>query len=70
MPIVLQFAEQQSVSGDFDGDGRVTFSDFILFAAKYGKTSNDIAYEAKFDMDGNGRIGFEDFIVFAGTYGS
>ena len=69
-PIVLQFATQISGPGDFDGDGRVQFSDFILFAGKYGKSRDDSGYEAEFDMDGNGRVGFEDFLLFASAYGS
>jgi subtilisin family serine protease len=69
-PIVLQFATQISGPGDFDGDGRVQFSDFILFAGRYGMSRDDAGFEAKFDMDGSGRIGFEDFILFAGAYGS
>ena len=68
-PIALQFAVQEGTKGDFDGDGHVRFSDFILFAGKYGLSRAQAGYEARFDLDGNGRIGFEDFIIFAGVYG-
>jgi subtilisin family serine protease len=48
---------------DFNGDGSVTFSDFILFVQAYGST------ETRFDLNTNGRVDFSDFIIFANLFG-
>ena len=55
--------------GDFDGDGKVEFSDFIAFAAQFGKTETDPAWERQFDLDDDGEIGFSDFLAFATNFG-
>jgi len=44
-------------TGDFDGDGLVAFSDFLMFAQGFGGT--DPAY----DLDGDGRVAFGDFLI-------
>ena len=43
---------------DFDGDGAVGFTDFLLFAEAFG-TSDPI-----YDLDGDGGVGFPDFLQF------
>ncbi len=48
---------------DFDGDGRVAFTDFVLFARAFGTA------DPAFDLDGDGRVAFADFIRFAGFFG-
>ena len=70
-------SEQQSIpdtptgpSADFDGDGSIEFSDFILFAAAFGLNQGDSGYDARFDLDGDGSIGFPDFLTFAGAFGT
>jgi hypothetical protein len=55
---------------DFNGDGPVDFSDFLLFAAVFGFTSSDTGYEPKFDIDSDGVIGFTDFIAFSQGVGT
>jgi hypothetical protein len=55
---------------DFDGDGRVGFEDFFLFAAAFGAT--EVApgsAGARFDLSGDGRVDFEDFFIFADGFG-
>ena len=54
---------------DFDGDGTVSFSDFLQFAAKFGLSQGDDRYDAMFDLNGDGEIGFSDFVIFARNYG-
>ena len=54
---------------DFNGDGEVGFTDFILFAQVYGAKRRDGLYEGKFDLNSNDEIGFQDFILFAQSYG-
>ena len=56
-------------SPDFDGDGRVGFTDFVLFASRFGSTPGDGTYEAKYDLDVDHAIGFSDFVIFARDFG-
>ena len=60
----------RSPTPDFDGDGRVGFSDFALFGAYYGARQGDESYEAKYDLDSDGVIGFSDFVIFGNAYGT
>jgi hypothetical protein len=55
--------------GDFNGDGQVAFSDFILFAGAFGTKPGESRYDAKFDLNENQDIGFKDFLIFAQNYG-
>ena len=55
---------------DFDGNGTVGFGDFVQFAAQFGLSQDDDAFDARFDLDGNGAIGFSDFVMFAGAFGN
>ena len=54
---------------DFDADGTVGFSDFVLFASQYATTAGDGRYDARFDLDSDGSVGFADFLVLAGQFG-
>ncbi len=49
---------------DFNADGEVGFSDFLLFAAAFG--SRNPAY----DLDTDRTVGFSDFLVFAAAFPS
>lgn len=49
---------------DFNTDGKVDFSDFILFAEAFG--SNDPNY----DLNGDGQVSFPDFILFGSAFGN
>ena len=59
----------QSGNPDFDASGEVDFTDFLLFAGKFGARQDDERYEARFDLDGDGEVGFGDFLIFAGSFG-
>ena len=67
--IPLPRSGSSAPSPDFDGNGRVGFSDFVMFAGAYGTRSGQTNFDSKFDLDGDGRIGFSDFVLFAGAYG-
>ena len=54
---------------DFDGNGAVGFTDFLLFTGKFGLSEGDAGFEAKYDLDGNGMVGFSDFLIFAQGFG-
>ena len=50
---------------DFDGDGEVGFSDFLLFATAFGTEDPDL----RFDLNDDGEVNFSDFLLFAGVFG-
>ncbi len=54
---------------DFDGDHIVGFSDFLMFAAHFGKNSSDPDFDPRFDIDADGMVGFSDFLAFASAFG-
>ena len=60
---------QRAVTPDFDGDGRVGFSDFLAFAGRFGSRQGDGRYEARYDLDSDGAIGFSDFLTFSSSFG-
>lgn len=54
---------------DFDGDRRVGFSDFLMFAQAFGRRVLQSDPDRKFDLDNDGTVGFEDFLTFAARFG-
>ncbi|MDA0748994.1 MAG: DUF2330 domain-containing protein [bacterium] len=52
----------QSSGPDFDGNGKVDFNDFIVFAQGYG------GGDPAFDLTGDGRVDLSDFLAFARSY--
>ena len=54
---------------DFDGDGTVGFSDFVILAGVFGARQGDEKYDARYDLNGDGEIGFSDFVTFAENFG-
>ena len=55
---------------DFDGDGVVGFSDFLLFARSFNASQGDAAYDARMDLNGDGTVNFPDFVSFSAAYGA
>lgn len=56
-------------SPDFDRNGMVDFTDFILFAGAFGKSWADEDFKPWFDLDLNGEVGFSDFVIFGSAFG-
>ena len=56
-------------TSDFDGDGTVNVSDFLLFANQFGLSRGDAGYDARYDLDGDGTIGIGDFLIFGEAFG-
>ena len=49
-------------TGDFDRNGVVDFTDFLLFAGAFNEEN------PTFDLDGNGFVDFGDLIIFAASF--
>ena len=56
-----------SKSADFNGNGRVDFDDFFLFAGAFGQPGT--GDNARFDLDNSGTVDFGDFFLFAEAFG-
>ena len=62
-------AAQETTPADFDGDGEVNFSDFLIFARGFGRTDQDADFDARLDLNDNGAVDFQDFLLFARQFG-
>ena len=60
----------QMPSSDIDGDGAVTFADFLAFADQFGSRRGQERYDARCDLDGDGQIDFAYFLIFAARFGA
>ena len=54
---------------DFDDDGTVGVSDFLIFTRVFGSSQGDGKYEARYDLDADGTIGLSDFFIFVQHFG-
>ena len=52
--------------GDFDGNGNVDFSDFLVLSANFGQ---DVADHTLGDADCNGTVEFADFLTLSANFG-
>ena len=68
-PAVLRFSQQTGPRADFDGDGTVGISDFLLFISHFGSAVGQANYDARYDLDGDGQIGIGDFLIFTQDFG-
>ena len=64
-----QATANTTASADFDGNGVVEVTDFLLFVEAFGSRQGHEKYEAKYDLDGNGVIGIPDFLIFVDHFG-
>lgn len=53
-------------AGDFNSDGQVDVSDFLLFNSAYGQSCSGCPE----DMTGDGMVNVEDFLLFNSSFGS
>ncbi len=58
------------LTADFDGDGVVGFSDFLLFARSFNTAEGDAGYDARMDLNGDGTVNFPDFVSFSSAFGA
>ena len=68
--ISVELQVSAAPSSDFDGDGMVGISDFLLFVNHFGLNRGDAGYDAKYDLDSNNGIGISDFLIFVNNFGS
>ena len=59
----------EEIRGLFGDDATVGMDDFLLFAARYEETSDDLGFEERYDLDGDGVVGLSDFLVFVANFG-
>ncbi|MDP6040008.1 MAG: hypothetical protein QGG64_15760, partial [Candidatus Latescibacteria bacterium] len=55
---------------DFDGSGTVDFTDFLLFAQGFGKSTGQDGFDTKLDLDSSGTVDFPDFLQFVSAFTS
>ena len=67
-PGPLQPRMSNTIPGDLDADGRVGFTDFLVFAAAFNTTSGQPGYVAGADIDSSGAIDFADFLLFSSAF--
>ena len=68
-PLDAPLALSDATKADFDGNGRVDFGDFLLFARGFGASAGSADYSPALDLSGDDRVNFADFLLFAGVYG-
>lgn len=68
-PTLASAQSADLIASDFDGSGRVDFSDFLEFASAFGKASGQEGFDTKYDLDGSGIVDFGDFLIFASNFG-
>ena len=73
--IVITFARATDtgtpsmLTADFDGDGQVGITDFLLFVEVFGTQSGQENFDPKFDLDSDGTVGISDFLIFVESFG-
>lgn len=67
--LAISPASATSQPADFDSDGKVGFTDFLLFANSFGSSAEFFGFDARMDLDSNGSVDFADFILFAEAFG-
>ena len=67
--IPFNITEIWSLTPDFDGDGKVNITDFVLFAKNFGKERGQTGYDEGFDLNSDGKINIQDFTLFAKNFG-
>ena len=72
-PIQLRMSFAKAVKdillGDFDEDGTVSVSDFLLFANAFGASRGDASFNELFDLVPDGIINVADFLAFVDQFG-
>jgi YVTN family beta-propeller protein len=57
------------MASDFDGDGRVNFTDFLIFVTHFNTSPEDSNYDPRTDLNGDGATNFTDLLSFSSSFG-
>ena len=63
------FVANGPMASDFDGDGAVTFADFLFFANHFDGNAESEGYDPKTDLNEDGVTNSSDFLAFSAAYG-
>ena len=63
------FVENGPMASDFDGDGAVTFADFLYFANHFNGNAESAGYDPHTDLNEDGVTNFSDFLALSAAYG-
>ena len=63
------FVANGPMASDFDGDGAVTFADFLFFANHFDGDAESAGYDPKTDLNEDGVTNSSDFLAFSVAYG-
>lgn len=55
--------------GDFDANGAVAFSDFLIFVGAFGAKATTVQHDPELDINADGSIDFSDFLLFVQHFG-
>ena len=69
LSLSAQVELQVGSRADFDDNGTVGISDFLLFVSHFGSSLGQAGYDVRYDLDSNGSIGISDFLIFANDFG-
>jgi hypothetical protein len=48
----------------------VGYTDLLILAASYGKSSLQVGYDSRADLNGDGTVGYADLLILAAGYGN
>ena len=63
------FVANGPMASDFDGDGAVTFADFLYFVDHFDGNAESAGYDPHTDLNEDGVTNFSDFLAFSAAYG-
>ena len=58
-----------SLASDFDNDGVVGFTDFLVFVERFGAVVGEANFDTRFDLNSDDIIDFGDFLLFTAAFG-
>jgi parallel beta-helix repeat protein len=58
-----------TISGDLNGDFKVSLADLVILAQAYGSKLGDSNWNPNADVDGNSVVGLSDLVILANHYG-
>lgn len=67
-PITVGVANTDATPGDFSGDGKVDYTDILMFAEHYGTATTPET--AQYDLNSDGVIDYKDVLILASAYDS